>query len=101
MKNFSKNGNYSLSDYRSALERKKKIFKGSEYADELLKMINESYSNHTASYQGMIRSILRECVQLETFVDDDGFEKLRVSKIEIPKDLEDFFQGSGQENQKI
>lgn len=101
MKNFSKNGNYSISDYRAALERKKKIGSGSEYADEFIALINESYSNRTSSYQGLIRSILRECVELETFVDGDGNEKLRVAKIEIPEDLVEFFPESSQERQRI
>lgn len=92
MRRFSKNGHYSVSDYKSALERKKKVVSGAEYVDSFLAFINESNINKPTSAQmGLVKSVLSECITLETFVDQDGNEKLRVANIVVPEDLKDFF----------
>lgn len=100
MKRFSRNGNYSIYDYRAALERKKQVIGGEEYVDSVLRLINEAYANPTSAYLGLVRSILRECVTLETFIDDNGNEKLRVVEIVVPKDLKDVLPAAEKGQQK-
>lgn len=90
-KYFSPNGHYTLKDYKYALKKVEKSSENSEIAHALLEYIYDSENNHTSAHQGMILSILRECVELEVYLNKDNEKRLKVASIKIPEDLKDFF----------
>lgn len=90
-KYFSPNGHYALKDYKYALRKIEKDSENFLVAQSLLGFIYDSENVHTSAHQGMILSILKECVELKVYLNKDNEERLKVASIKIPEDLREFF----------